>query len=73
MTATVTAAQKQEHDLSGMCSQDCIDVMMGDPSEVGGNSGKELQRSGLWVKRKTTAAEEAAAGMKFVWKAVSAG
>ncbi|KAI4101140.1 MAG: hypothetical protein L6R37_005108 [Teloschistes peruensis] len=46
LTATVAAEQKQEQDLSGICSQGCTDAMMDDPSEAAGNSGKELQRSG---------------------------
>ncbi|KAI4195630.1 MAG: hypothetical protein LQ350_007101 [Teloschistes chrysophthalmus] len=73
VTATMAAEQKQEQDLSGICSQGCMDTMMDDPSEAAGNSGKELQRSGSWVKRRTTIAEEAAAGVTIMWKDRSTG
>ena len=66
----MSAEQREEQDLSGICSQACMDAMVEGPKEAGRTSGKELSRSGRWRMRRTTIAEEAEAGVKIAWELV---
>ena len=65
---SVNDERREEQDLSGICSQFCMDAMVEDVEEGIHASGKEVRKSGSWVIRRTTAEEEAEAGVKVVWE-----
>ncbi|KAL8959025.1 MAG: hypothetical protein Q9183_005715, partial [Haloplaca sp. 2 TL-2023] len=67
-SSSINAERREEQDLSGICSQFCMDAMMEDPEESEKAAGKEVRKSGPWVMRRTTAEEEAEAGVKVVWE-----
>ena len=62
--------QLEEQELSGICSQHCMNALTEDAEDAERTSGKELLRSGQWVMRRTTTAEEAEAGVKIVWERI---
>ena len=70
ISTAMSDQQREEQDLSGICSQACMDAMMEGPEEAGRTSGKELSRSGRWRMRRTTVAEEVEAGVKILWELV---
>ena len=70
ISTAMSAEQREEQDLSGICSQACMDAMVEGPEEAERTSGKELSRDGRWRMRRTTVAEEAEAGVKIVWELV---
>ena len=70
ISTAMSAEQKEEQDLSGICSQACMNAMMEGPVEAERTSGKELKRSGPWRMRRTTLAEEVENGVKIVWELV---
>ncbi len=67
---TINTERREEQNLSGLCSQFCMDALVEDPDDAERNSGKELRRSGSWLMRRTTIAEEAEGGVKVKWERI---
>ncbi|KAG7007419.1 hypothetical protein G7Y79_00010g029200 [Physcia stellaris] len=66
----MSAEQREEQDLSGICSQICMDALVEDPEETDKNHGMEIRRLGSWLQKRTTRAKEAQTGAKIVWERI---
>ena len=64
----ISEEEREERDLSGICSRVCIEVLSEDTEEQNAKGGRtECQVEG-WIMRRTTAQEQAGSGVQFVWE-----
>lgn len=66
-TDAVGDEQKEEQDLSGICSSVCFEALTEYPEEAARKSGRVVRKEGEWVLRRTTPGQEEREGLKMVW------
>ena len=64
----ILSGQREEQDLSGICSRTCQEAMVQDDNEIAASAGRIQPETAGYVLRRTTVQEQAVSDIQFVWE-----